>query len=79
MVWANVSTGYFVLLSRVYAAKLVFADPAVQDRLVAGLFAAHVPQLFSVEDDAMTAIVARLSKDWRFTSIGPLMATRSLS
>ena len=53
MVWANVSTGYFV-----------------QDRLVAGLFAAHVPQLFSVEDDAMTAIVARLSKDWCFTSIG---------
>ena len=70
MVWANVSTGYFVLLSGVYSAKLVFADASVQDRLVAGLFEAHVPQLFVVEDDPMTAIITRLSKDWSFASVG---------
>ena len=60
IVWEDVFAGYFIMRDGVYAAKLPFASPDVQDVLIEKARAAGLKQLFSTSTPAMQSIVERL-------------------
>jgi len=70
IVWSDWRGGMFVLHGGAYAAKLGFARESDQDRLLRIAAAAGIPQLMTLESEAMTAIAARLQTDWILTPLG---------
>jgi hypothetical protein len=70
IVWIDYNGGRFVLEQGAYAAKLRFASPERQDRLLAAAAAAGIPQLIALDTDAMKEIAARLGSGWRLAPLG---------
>lgn len=75
IVWSDSLGGRFVLEGGAYAAKLRFAGAEDQDRLLAAAAAAGLPQLITLESDAMRAIGARLAAGWSLTPLGTAYGT----
>jgi hypothetical protein len=70
LVWADMYSGFFVLDANQYAAKLTFAAPETQDRLVSGLSAAGWDELFMPDSGRMRLAMARLQPAYDFEPLG---------
>jgi len=70
LAWADMYGGFFVLNDGQYAAKLTFAEPPIQDKLVGGLFKAGWEQLFVADSERMRAAMARLRETVDFEPLG---------
>ena len=74
IVWADLTSGTLLYYQHKYAAKIVFADACIQQRLITEIARSGRPQYFIEDSSAMAEVIHRIAKSLQIQQIGSFEA-----